>query len=77
MAVLDVREHGQYGEGHLLFASSCPYSVLEIKVPRLVPDYASAVIVYDENDGIALRAAERMTAMGYSDVCVMDGGARA
>ena len=29
IALLDVREHGQYGESHLFYATSLPYSRLE------------------------------------------------
>src|SRR5258708_28968120 len=34
---LDVREHGQYGESHLFYATPLPNSRLELDVPRLVP----------------------------------------
>ncbi|MBF9266120.1 sulfurtransferase, partial [Acidovorax cattleyae] len=37
IALLDVREAGQFGEGHPFFAVPAPYSRLERDVPRLVP----------------------------------------
>ena len=37
IAFLDVREHGEYGEGHPFLVVSCPYSRLEILAPSLVP----------------------------------------
>lgn len=77
VALLDVREHGQYGEGHLLFASNCPYSVLEMRAPRLVPDQACPIIVYDDNDGVAERAAQCLSTMGYRSVYVIEGGVQA
>lgn len=77
IAILDVREHGQYGEGHLLFASNCPYSLLEPKVCDLVPDLSAHVIVYDNDDGVAERAAARLSGLGYSHVSVLEGGADA
>lgn len=73
-ALLDVREHGQYGEGHLLFASNCPYSRLELRIQLLVPDMTVPVVLYDDADGVAERAAERMIGLGYRDVAVLAGG---
>ena len=35
IAFLDVREHGQYGEGHPFFAVNLPYSRLETLAPAL------------------------------------------
>jgi rhodanese-related sulfurtransferase len=77
IAVLDVREHGQYGEGHLFYASSCPYSRLEIDVVRLVPNRLARCVLYDDGDGVAGRAAERLAAIGYAHVEVLEGGAAA
>ena len=37
IALLDVREHGQYGEAHLFYGIPLPFSRLEIDAPRLVP----------------------------------------
>ena len=36
IALLDVREHGQYGEGHLFFAVPLPYSRFELGLPARV-----------------------------------------
>ena len=77
VAVLDVREHGQYGEGHLLFASNCPYSRLELLAPRLVPNRRARTILCDDGDGVAERAAGRLAALGYERIAVLEGGAPA
>jgi hypothetical protein len=37
IALLDVREHGQYGEAHLFYGTPLPFSRLELDAPRLVP----------------------------------------
>ena len=37
LALLDVREPGQFGEGHLFFAVPLPYSRFEPGLPALVP----------------------------------------
>ncbi|WP_395316871.1 rhodanese-like domain-containing protein [Variovorax sp. UC74_104] len=79
IALLDVREHGQYGEAHLFYGIPLPFSRLEIDAPRLVPRRGVRTAVYDEGDGseVAERAAARLSALGYTDVHVLRGGARA
>ncbi|MEQ8895637.1 MAG: rhodanese-like domain-containing protein [Roseovarius sp.] len=74
IGLLDVREHGQYGEGHLLFASNCPYSRLELRAPHLLPDKQTEIYLYDNDDGVAQRAALRLKEIGYSDISVLSGG---
>jgi rhodanese-related sulfurtransferase len=74
LAVLDIREHGLYGEGHLLFASNCPYSVLELKISALVPDIKATLIIYDDADGVAKQAAQALEHVGYKDVLIIEGG---
>lgn len=44
IALLDVREHGQYGEAHLFYAVNAPYSRLEFEVARLVPRKTTRVV---------------------------------
>lgn len=81
IALLDVREHGQYGEAHLFYAVPLPYSRLEIDAPRLVPRRGVRVVVYDAGDAssppVAERAAARLEALGYAQVMVLEGGTRA
>lgn len=74
IGLLDVREHGQYGEGHLLFASNCPYSRLELLAPRLLPDTGAEIYLYDDDDGVAGRAAARLEQLGYADISILIGG---
>jgi len=76
LAILDVREEGVYAEGHLLFASTCPLSRLELLAPSLVPRRDVAVVVMDGGAGedLAERAATRLTALGWSDVAVLENG---
>ncbi|HWT30148.1 MAG TPA: rhodanese-like domain-containing protein, partial [Propylenella sp.] len=75
VAFLDVREAGEFGEGHPLLAVPCPYSRLELMVGPLVPNRRVEVILIDGGDGIAARAAGRMAGLGYEDIAVVQGGA--
>jgi rhodanese-related sulfurtransferase len=78
IALLDVREVGQFGEGHLFFAVPLPYSRFELALPSLVPNPAVRLVLCDGGeDAIAVRAAKRAEAMGYRNVHVLAGGTRA
>lgn len=81
IALLDVREHGQYGESHLFHAVPLPFSRLELDIARLVPRRLVRCVVCDGGDastaGVAQRAAQRLAALGYSNVSVLQGGTQA
>jgi rhodanese-related sulfurtransferase len=77
-ALLDVREAGQFGESHLLFATPVPYSRLELEIGALAPRKSTRIVLCD--DGlldVASRAAGRLEALGYTDVSVLEGGTAA
>lgn len=75
IAVLDVREAGEFGVAHLLFGVPAPYSVFELELGRLVPNLAVRLVLYDDGKaGIAERAAMRATSLGYEQVYVLEGG---
>jgi rhodanese-related sulfurtransferase len=74
IALIDVREHGQYGEGHPFFAVSLPYSRFELGLPALVPNPATRLVLCDGGDGVAARAARRAETLGCSNVNVLSGG---
>jgi len=78
LALLDVREDGQFGEGHLFFATSVPYSRLELNAGRLIPRLNTRIVVHDDgDDALANRAIGRLAAMGYSNLHLFAGGTRA
>jgi rhodanese-related sulfurtransferase len=75
ISFLDVREHGQYGEGHPFFAVPLPYSRLEVDALRLLPCKTVPVVLLDNGDGVAERAARRLASLGYQNLAAVDGGA--
>lgn len=77
IAFIDVREHGQYGDGHPFFVVSLPYSRLEIDAPRMIPRKSVPVVLVDDNDGVAEKAARRLNAIGYETVSKLEGGVKA
>lgn len=74
IAFLDVREHGQYGEGHPFLVVSTPYSRLELEVPRLVPRRNTRIVLLDADDGLSERAAFWLADMGYGNLHILEGG---
>ena len=75
LALLDVREDGEFGEDHLLFATPLPYSRLELGIGSLVPRKSVRIILCDDGrSGIAQHAANRLAALGYTDLFLLDGG---
>ena len=77
IAFFDVREAGQFGEGHPFFAIPLPYSVFESRLSDLAPNRGVRMVLMDGGDGVAGLAAKRAVASGYGDVAVMKGGAPA
>ncbi|MBK1780452.1 sulfurtransferase [Advenella sp. WQ 585] len=79
IAVLDVREHGQYGENHLFFAVSLPYSVLELHVRILVPRKNTRIVVYADHSGesVVKAAAQALQRLGYAHIHILQGGIQA
>ena len=74
LTLLDAREELPFGRRHILMASFVPLSRLELLVDDLVPRRGTRVIWCDDGEGLAERAAERMSALGYHDVACLDGG---
>lgn len=78
LAILDVREQGEYGAGHLFLAVSLPYSQLEQRITALVTNRAAHIVIYDNGfSGVAEKARLRLGAQDYPHVWVLDGGAAA
>lgn len=80
--LLDLREEGVFGKGHLFFATNLALSHLELNIRRLVPRYSTSIVLCDgggkgddENAaGLAERGAEKLVKYGYSAVSILAGG---
>ena len=77
LALIDVREELIYSQGHLLLARSTPLSRLELKFAQLVPRRATRIVLCDDGDGLAERAAKVLARNGYSDLRILAGGVTA
>jgi rhodanese-related sulfurtransferase len=74
IALLDAREEVPFGKRHLFMAACLPAGRLELLVNDLVPRRGTRIVWCDDGEGLADRAARRMSALGYSHVSVLEGG---
>ncbi|MBJ9976349.1 rhodanese-related sulfurtransferase [Pseudomonas sp. S75] len=74
LALIDVREEDPFAQEHPLFAANIPLSKLELEVLARVPRAGTAITVYDNGEGLASVAVQRLQALGYRDVAVLEGG---
>jgi rhodanese-related sulfurtransferase len=74
IALIDLREELIYSQNHLLWARNVPLSRLELRFPRLVPRKATRIVLCDEDDGLAERAARVLSDAGYTDISYLQGG---
>ena len=77
LALIDVREELIFSRGHLLFARSVPLSRLELQFAQLVPRPNTRIVLCDDDDDLAGRAAQVLSSAGYSNLFVLDGGVSA
>lgn len=74
IAFLDVREEAPHAEGHPLFAANFPLARLELDAYTKLPRRDVPIVTFDNGEGFAVLAAQRLLAMGFSDVAVFEGG---
>ncbi|MDO7911157.1 rhodanese-related sulfurtransferase [Pseudomonas sp. 22-AL-CL-001] len=74
LALIDVREEDPFAQAHPLFAANLPLSKLELEAYARIPRRDTAITVYDDGEGLAAIAAQRLQDLGYSDVAVLEGG---
>jgi len=74
LALVDVREEAPFAEAHPLFAANIPLSRLELEVLSRIPRKDTAITVYDNGEGLAPLAVERLQGLGYSDVRQLENG---
>ncbi|MEW5686950.1 MAG: rhodanese-like domain-containing protein [Pseudomonadota bacterium] len=76
IALLDLREEDPFSKDHPLFAASLPLSRLELEVLDRIPRKDTKVVLYDDDEGLVPAAAERLRALGYTQVSALADGLR-
>ena len=74
LALLDAREEGEFGSGHLFWAVPCPLSRREIRARALLPRLGVRVVCTDDGQGTADQLAAYLEAIGCTEVSVFEGG---
>lgn len=76
LALVDVREDGEYAGDHLPGAVHLGKGVLERDIEAQFPDTSTELILYCGGGFRSVLAAEALLRMGYENVVSMDGGMR-
>lgn len=74
LALIDVREELTFSQKHLLWARNVPLSRLELRFARLVPRLTTRIVLCDDNNGLAKRAATILANAGYTNLSYLQGG---
>ncbi|MFA5081806.1 MAG: rhodanese-like domain-containing protein [Hydrogenophilaceae bacterium] len=82
MLLIDVREHGEFENGHIKGAHLVPRGIVEAAAdpayPKHLPELAAArdrqVVVYCATSGRSAMAVAVMQMMGFKNVINLDGG---
>ncbi|MEF7613546.1 rhodanese-like domain-containing protein [Aquincola sp. MAHUQ-54] len=74
IALLDVREEDPFAQAHPLWAANLPLSKLELEAYGRIPRRDTEIVVYDDGEGRAERAARGLVQLGYTSVRVLEGG---
>jgi rhodanese-related sulfurtransferase len=77
LALVDLREELIFSRNHLLWARCIPLSRLELRFGRMVPRRDTRIVLMDDGDGLAERAAKILAPAGYTDVSYLEGGVAA
>ena len=74
IALFDLRDEGPFSLAHPFFAVSLPLAQIEARIEALAPRKSAPIVVYDNGEGLTHRGVERIAALGYLDVSVLEGG---
>jgi rhodanese-related sulfurtransferase len=74
IALLDVRHEAVFATGHPLFAANMAADRITLEAEVRLPRKDVPIVLYDDGDGLVGVAADRLKALGYSNVRQLDGG---
>jgi rhodanese-related sulfurtransferase len=77
IALLDLRFEAAFATGHPLFAANMAVDRIAIEAAVRLPRQDVPVVIYDDGEGLVTAGAERLAALGYSNVRALDGGLKA
>ncbi len=74
IALLDVRHEAAFATGHPLFAANMAADRITLEAEVRLPRKDVPIVIYDDGEGLVAVAADRLTALGYSNVRQLEGG---
>jgi rhodanese-related sulfurtransferase len=74
IALLDVRYEAAFATGHPLFAANMAAGRIALEAGLRLPRKDVPIVVYDAGEGLVAEAADRLAALGYSNVHALEGG---
>jgi rhodanese-related sulfurtransferase len=77
IALLDVRHEAAFATGHPLFAANMAAERIALEAETRLPRKDVPIVVCDAGEGFIPLAADRLTALGYTNVRQLDGGLQA
>jgi rhodanese-related sulfurtransferase len=77
IALLDLRHEAAHATGHPLFAANMAADRIALEAETRLPRKNVPIVVYDAGEGLIPLAADRLVALGYTDVRQLNGRTRA
>jgi len=77
MALLDVRHEAAFATGHPLFAANMAADRIALEAAVRLPRRDVPIVLYDDGEGLVAPAADRLKALGYTNVRALGGGLKA
>ena len=71
-----MRHEAIFATGHPLFAANMAAGRIPLEAETRLPRKDVSIVVYDDGEGLVATAADRLGALGYTDVRMLDGGLR-
>ncbi len=72
--VIDVREDNERAAGHIPNAIHLSKGIIERDIEKMIPDLDAAIVLYCSGGFRSAIATAALKAMGYQNVCSMEGG---
>ena len=73
IALIDVREEALFAQAHPLFAVNISLSKLETETLNRIPNLNTLIVLYDNDEGDAAIAAQRLQQLGYHNIYLLQG----
>jgi rhodanese-related sulfurtransferase len=77
IALLDIRHEAAFATGHPLFAANMAADRIALEAAARLPRKDVPIVLYDAGEGLVAKAADRLAALGYTDIRQLGGGLQA